>query len=247
VADTPELKLSIVIPAYLEEKNIGLTLAEIQRYFAPKPYKVEYLVVDDGSTDRTSEVAKEAGASVLRLEKNQGKGAAVRVGVLNSRGEYILFTDADYPYEIDAIERCFEMFANGAEVVIGSRNLPGSDRGRERLKRRIISKVGNLVARMLILPGISDTQAGFKCFKRDPAKEIFSRALIDGWGFDIEVLYLARMLGYKIAQVPIRQRGRAFKPSRLRSPIRTALTVLGSIFQVHWNRLTGKYRKRKSS
>jgi dolichyl-phosphate beta-glucosyltransferase len=237
----PEITLTSVIPAYLEEKNIASTLASIKQFFAGKPYSVEYLVVDDGSTDATLRAAQAAGARVIRFDRNRGKGAAVRAGMLEGAGEYLLFTDADYPYDISAVDACLEKLTGGADVVIGSRNLPGSDRGRERVKRRIISKLGNLVARVLILPGITDTQAGFKCFRKAAAREIFSRGLVDGWGFDIETLYLARMLRYRIAEVPIRLIPRAIKPSRIQSPSRTALNVLGSIFRVHWNRLTGRY------
>jgi dolichyl-phosphate beta-glucosyltransferase len=243
----PQIFLSVVIPAYLEEKNISQTLHALKEYFDRKPYRVEYLVVDDGSTDATSTVAESSGARVVRFDTNRGKGAAVRAGMLEAKGEYILFTDADHPYEIDSIDACIEKLRGGFDLVIGSRNLPGSDRGRERMKRRIISKVGNMVARIFILPGISDTQAGFKCFKRNAARAIFSRTLIDGWGFDIEALYLARMLGYKTAEVPIRLIPRAIKPSRIQSPTRTAMSVLGSILTVHWNRISGRYAVKKVS
>lgn len=232
----------MVIPAYLEEKNIASTLASLRAYFNTKNYSVDYIVVDDGSTDNTSQSALSAGAKVIRLEHNSGKGAAVRKGMLEASGSIILFTDADYPYEIDSIEKCLDLMQKNADIVIGSRNLPGSDRGRERLKRRMISKIGNLAARILILPGISDTQAGFKCFKNEAAKKIFSRTTIDGWGFDIEALFIARLLGYKIMEVPVRLIPRAIKPSRIQSPLRTAINVLGSIFQIHKNRILGKYR-----
>ncbi len=238
-----DIHLSVVIPAYNEEKNIGATLESLKAYFSGESYDVEFTVVDDGSADRTAEIARNSGAEVIRLEKNQGKGAAVRKGILSAMGSYVLFTDADYPYAIDAIKSCFSSFCGGADVAIGSRNLPDSDRGRERLKRRLISRIGNLIARILILPGISDTQAGFKCFKREAAQRIFSLTVIDGWGFDIEALYVARLLGYKIAEVPVRLIPRTIKPSRIQSPMRTAMNVFGSIFQVHVNRISGKYRE----
>lgn len=236
------IRLCIIIPAYLEEKNIPSTLASLREYFSSQPWKVEFIVVDDGSSDATSQVASDAGATVIRFETNRGKGAAVRAGMLQAEGEYLLFTDADYPYEISVIEKCLDEFNRGADVVIGSRNLPESDRGRERMKRRMISRIGNIVAQLLILPGISDTQAGFKCFRRDAARRIFSLSRIDGWGFDIEILYLARKLRLRIREVPLRLIPRSIKPSRIQSPTRTAVNVLGSIFQVHTNRLLGKYR-----
>lgn len=238
-----DIRLSIIIPAYMEELNISSTVRSLKEYFDAQPYPTEFIVVDDGSTDRTSELAKDAGATVIRLDKNRGKGAAVRTGMLAGHGEYLLTTDADYPYEIDAIERCFDEFRNGADVVIGSRNLTESDRGRERTKRKVISRIGNVISRLLILPGISDTQAGFKCFSNIAANKIFSLTRVDGWGFDIEALYLARILGLKIREVPIHLIHRAIQPSRIKSPMRTAIAVFLSIFRVHWNRLTGKYRR----
>ncbi|HEX9745797.1 MAG TPA: glycosyltransferase [bacterium] len=237
-----DIFLSIVIPAYLEQDNIPSTIASLKNYFSTMDYMVEYIVVDDGSTDNTSEAACKSGAVLIRLEKNQGKGAAVRTGMLNANGEVILSTDADYPYEIAAVENCIAKIRDGCDLVIGSRNLPDSDRGRERIKRRIISKIGNLVTQLFILPGISDTQAGFKCFSRRSAREIFSRTLINGWGFDIEAIYLARLKKFQIAEVPVRLIPRAIKPSRIQSPTRTAINVLMSIFTIHINRIKGKYR-----
>jgi len=238
------IHLSLIIPAFNEAKNIASTLDSLRTHFSRQPYSVEYIVVDDGSRDATSELARTAGAQVIRFERNRGKGAAVRAGMMHGRGTYLLFTDADYPYEIAAVESCFAEFEKGADVVIGSRNLPGSDRGRERLKRRLISRIGNAVARLLILPGITDTQAGFKCFRSDAARKVFALARIDGWGFDIEVLFIARLLGFTIREVPVRLIPRAIKPSRIQSPTQTAMSVLGSILMVHWNRLCGRYRAR---
>jgi dolichyl-phosphate beta-glucosyltransferase len=236
-----DITLSVIIPAYLEANTLSSTLYALWEYFNSRPYKTEIIVVDDGSQDRTSEVAREAGVKVIRLDRNRGKGAAVRTGVMAAQGDYILFTDADYPYEIDAVELCLEKLKNGADVAIGSRNLEGSNRGRERVKRKVISKIGNIITRLLILPGISDTQAGFKSFRSKAGHEIFARTLIDGWGFDIEALYIAKMLKYKIVEVPIRLIVRPIKESRIQSPSVTALYVLGNIFTVHMNRITGKY------
>ena len=246
--DQPDsISLSVIIPAYLEEKNLPSTLTSLRDYFSSQSWKVEYIVVDDGSTDATSQVALDTGTKVIRFDKNRGKGAAVREGMMQAEGEYLLFTDADYPYEISVIEKCLDEFNSGADVVIGSRNLTESDRGRERMKRRVISRIGNIVAQLLILPGISDTQAGFKCFRRDAARRIFPMSKIDGWGFDIEILYIARMLRLKIHEVPLRLIPRSIKPSRIQSPTRTAVNVLGSIFRVHMNRIAGKYRVRENS
>lgn len=234
--------LSIVIPAYNEEAVISQTLKSVRDYFDRQDYMYELIVIDDGSTDRTSELAKASGANVIRLDKNSGKGAAVREGMMKTSGEIMLMTDADYPYEVDQIEKFLPELQNDADIVIGSRKLPGSDSGRERLKRKIISRIGSYITRILILPGISDTQAGFKCFKKDTARKIFSMATENGWGFDIEALYIARLHDLKIKEVPISLTKRAILPSRIKKPFPTAMRVFLSIFKFHWNRMTGKYR-----
>lgn len=234
--------LSVVIPAYNEEAVISQTLSSFRDYFDKQDYSFELIVVDDGSSDRTSELAGQDNAKVIRLERNIGKGGAVRAGMLQASGEIILMTDADYPYDIDQIEKFLPEFQNGADIVIGSRKLPGSYSGRERLKRKIISQIGSYITRILILPGISDTQAGFKCFKKDAARKIFSMVTENGWGFDIEALYIARLHGMKIKEVPISLAKRAILPSRIKKPIPTAIRVFGSIFKFHWNRICGKYR-----
>jgi dolichyl-phosphate beta-glucosyltransferase len=243
--DGNDIYLTIVIPAYHEEENITPTLQALHSYFDEKPYSVEYIVVDDGSTDSTSERAVKAGAKVTKFDSNLGKGTAVRAGMLAASGKFVLFTDADYPYEISAIENCFREFENGADIAIGSRNLADSNRGNKRLKRIMISRIGNIISRILILPGISDTQAGFKCFTRKAVQKIFPLSLIDGWGFDIEVLFIARKLGCKIREVPVFLIPHESRPSRIQTPLRTAINVFGSIFRVHWNSIAGRYRQRK--
>jgi len=169
----------------------------------------EIIVVDDGSTDRTGEAAAEALRGrpkdrVLRRAENGGKGRAVKEGVLDSSGEFILFSDADLSTPIAEFEKLIAGIKAGNDIVIGSRALPESDiRRRQNRLREGMGKFFNVLVRMFVLKGIRDTQCGFKLFRRAAALDIFSRLRTDGFGFDVEALYLARKLGYSIGQVPV--------------------------------------------
>lgn len=202
------ITLSIVIPAYNEEQRIGPALRQIIDYLKGRKSTAEIIVVDDGSTDRTASLARSILTDwplsrVISFEKNQGKGAAVKIGVLQARGELILLTDADLSTPIEELEK-FWPLAGDYEVVIGSRALPASDlRIRQSRLRENMGKFFNLLVRWLVLPDFKDTQCGFKLFKRQAAREIFSRLKTTGFAFDVEALLLARKLGYKIAEIPV--------------------------------------------
>lgn len=168
----------------------------------------EIIVVDDGSSDRTSSLARSILADwplsrVISFEKNRGKGAAVKAGVLEARGELILLTDADLSTPIEELEK-FWPRAGDYQVVIGSRALPASDlRIRQSHLRESLGKFFNLLVRWLVLSDFKDTQCGFKLFTGPAGQEIFSRLKTTGFAFDVEALLLARKLGYKIAEVPV--------------------------------------------
>ncbi len=201
--------LSIVIPAYNEEKRLGASLERIGAYLASKPFAAEVIVVDDGSTDRTSAVAHEASREraavrVIRLESNQGKGYAVRTGVLASAGETVMFTDADLSTPIEELDKFLKRLDEGFDIVIGSRAVPGCDiRVRQARPRQVMGKFFNRLVRILVMKGCPDTQCGFKLFRRKAALDIFSRLETAGFAFDVEVLLLARKLGYRVAEVPV--------------------------------------------
>jgi len=201
--------LSIVIPAYNEEKRIGQSLQGIKDYLKKKDYEAEIIVIDDGSSEATAEISRRILsdwplAEVISLRKNCGKGAAVREGMLKARGQLILFTDTDLSTPIEELEKFLPLAVEGYEVVIGSRALPGSEiRKRQSWLREHLGKFFNLMVRLSVMKGIKDTQCGFKLFKKEAAKEIFSRLQTTGFAFDVEALLLARKLGYKIAQVPV--------------------------------------------
>ncbi|HLK10800.1 MAG TPA: dolichyl-phosphate beta-glucosyltransferase [Candidatus Binatia bacterium] len=204
-------RLSIVIPAYSEEARLPSSILRIGEYFATRGASWEVVVVDDGSTDRTVEVAEKAlagygGASrVLRHPTNRGKGAAVRTGMLAARGDLVLFTDADLSTPIEEIEKLERAIAAGAKIAIGSRAVDRRTvERRQPWVRDMTGRLFNFVVRLFAVRGIKDTQCGFKLFTRETIRPIFERTRIDGFGFDVEVLALAQRLGFPIAEVPVR-------------------------------------------
>jgi len=214
------IHLSIVIPAFNEAKRLGPSLEAVRGYLAGKPFAGEIIVVDDGSADLTSTVAREGlegrlAFRLIRLETNHGKGYAVQTGVLASSGDIILFTDADLSTPIEELDKFLPRFDAGCDVVIGSRAIPGSDiRVRQARPRQAMGKLFNRIVRLLILKGFQDTQCGFKAFRRTAAMDLFSRLETPGFAFDVEILVMAGKLGYRIAEVPVVWRNS--RPSRVR-------------------------------
>lgn len=205
----PGYFLSVVIPAYNEEDRIGKTLRTIRAYLDRRTFASEIIVVDDGCADRTCAVAGEAldgreGVRILRRGKNRGKGHSVQEGVLASSGAFILFSDADLSTPIEEVEKFWTRIDDGADIVIGSRALPESDiRIRQNRFRELMGQTFNWLVRVFVMRGIPDTQCGFKLFRREAALEVFSRVRTPGFSFDVEALYLARRLGFRIDQVPV--------------------------------------------
>jgi dolichyl-phosphate beta-glucosyltransferase len=204
-----QIFLSIVIPAYNEAIRIGQSLQTIKDYLKGKAIKAEIIVADDGSSDSTAEISRKAlrdwpEAEVISLPENRGKGAAVREGVLKAKAELVLFTDADLSTPIEELEKFLPLAHQGFAVVIGSRALPESKvLKRQSWLREHMGKTFNLLVRLLLIKGIKDTQCGFKLFRKEAAKEIFSQLKTEGFAFDVEALMIARKLGYRIAQVPV--------------------------------------------
>ncbi|HLU66240.1 MAG TPA: dolichyl-phosphate beta-glucosyltransferase, partial [Kofleriaceae bacterium] len=204
-SDPPEL--SIVIPAYNEADRLEPTLRRVVEYCAAERPSYEVLVVDDGSTDGTAELAgsvaeEHPGLRVLPQGVNRGKGAAVRAGVLAARGARILFSDADLATPIEELGKLDAELDRGFDVAIASRAAPGADiRVRQHPVRELMGRTFNLMVRTVAVGGIRDTQCGFKLFTRAAAHDLFSRARVDGFAFDVEILWLARGC-YRIAEVP---------------------------------------------
>ncbi|OHB46875.1 MAG: hypothetical protein A2545_05190 [Planctomycetes bacterium RIFOXYD2_FULL_41_16] len=240
-----ECFLSVIIPAYNEEKRLLSTLSKICAYLSTKDFPYEIIVVDDGSTDNTLQMVKNFASSnrhivILINEQNSGKGYSVRKGMLSARGEYAFFTDADLSTPIEEIEKCLPYLINGYDVVIGSRSMPGSDiLVHQPWYREKMGKIFNFMVNMVLLKGIIDTQCGFKGFKREAVKTVFNRCKIDGFSFDVEALYLSRKYNFKIKEIPIRWEN---SPLSKVSPIKHSLQMFKDLIGIKIKDLKGDYR-----
>ena len=205
----PSVELSIIVPAFNEERRLPPTLIDIIDFFDRKGISYEVLVIDDGSSDGTAEVVRKFErvrnqVRLIQLPRNYGKGHAVRLGVLNSRGSKILFADADGATPIQEFERLESAINAGAEVAIGSRALASTDtKVATSLHRRFLGRVFNKCVNIILLPSIADTQCGFKMFSRAAALFLFRRQRADRFSFDVELLYIAHKAQLTIKEVPI--------------------------------------------
>ena len=211
MTDPSDIHLSVIIPAFNEELRLPGTLDDALRYLSAQRYRSEVIVVDDGSSDGTASVAGRfcAGPVPVRLcahpdRANHGKGAAVRLGMMEARGAFRLFTDADNSTTLDQIAGFWQSFEEGFDSVIGSRRAHGARIVvHQALHKELAGRFGNWIIRLLAVPGVSDTQAGFKILTRECVERVFPRLTVDRWGFDIEILAVARSLGYRIRELPI--------------------------------------------
>ncbi len=200
----------MVIPAYNEEARLPRTLARVSEYYGAQGYTWRALVVSDGSGDGTEAVVREAGGrdgrvGLLAYAPNRGKGAAVREGMLSLDAELLLFCDADLATPQEETEKLFAAIERGADVAIGSRPVKGAELVvHQPLYREMLGRGFNKAVQLLAVPGIDDTQCGFKMFRREAARDVFSRCKLDGFGFDFESMMVARDLGLRIEEVPIR-------------------------------------------
>ncbi|HSI72821.1 MAG TPA: dolichyl-phosphate beta-glucosyltransferase [Fimbriimonas sp.] len=204
--------LSVVVPAYDEEARLLPTLRGLHEYYSAKDYTYDVLIVNDGSKDRTGAIVEEFARvhpsfRLLEYGANRGKGHAVKVGILASRGELILFCDADMATPQEETEKLLAHMREGADVAIGSRPLRESSLEiRQPLYREMLGRLFNKIVQVIGIRGIDDTQCGFKMFRREVGHEIFRRCKVNRFGFDFEALMIARDLGYRIDEVPIRWR-----------------------------------------
>jgi dolichyl-phosphate beta-glucosyltransferase len=237
------IELSLVIPAYNEEHRLPAAVKELRRYMDGSARTTEVLLVQNGSRDATLQVAEAAAGEdarfrVLDLGQQRGKGLAVRAGVLEAHGELVLFCDADFSMPVDQIDRIVNVLEQGADLAIASREVRGSQRIGEPPHRHLMGRVFNFVVRALAVPGIEDTQCGFKGFRRAAAQDLFSQQRIDGWSFDVEILMLARRRGYRIREVPITW---VYDPASRVSPAKDTLRMVREILMIRRNLRRGAY------
>jgi glycosyltransferase involved in cell wall biosynthesis len=235
--------LSIIVPAFNEARRLPATLDRLVSFAGSRPFSTEVLVVDNASTDPTNAVVTEFASRfpLIRClhEPTRGKGAAVKAGVLAASGEYLLFTDADLAVPIEEVDGFLPPRLRDFDIAIGSREAKGAKRYGEPFARHLMGRVFNLVVRGLLLPGLHDTQCGFKCFRREVARDIFSTGRVHGWSFDVEILYIAGLRGYRIVEVPVHWY--YGEESKVR-PMQDTWRMLDEIRKIRENGRRGLYR-----
>ena len=235
---------SIVIPAYNEEPRLAATLDSVLAYVHAQTWDAEVLVVNDGSRDRTLEIVQTFAAKdpVLRLVQNpgnRGKGFSVRNGMLHARGRIVLFTDADLSSPIEEAPKLFNALDEGADIAIGSRWLRSETQThRQPLHRQLFGRIFNVLLRLTLGLQFADTQCGFKAFKRPAVDAIFPLQKIERWGFDPEILFLARKFKFKVKEVPVAW---GHSGDTRINPLIDGSRMFQEMLRIRWNDITGKY------
>lgn len=237
--------LSIIIPAYNEEDRLPRTLEQVFSFLSDQSYSAEVLVVENGSQDRTYQIAQSftehcPQLRVLRAPK-RGKGLAIRLGMLEGQGDYRFMCDADLSMPVSEINRFLPPVLTDFDIAIASREAPGAIRYNEPEYRHLGGRAVNLMIRLFALPGLHDTQCGFKCLRASVATELFQLQTLDGWSFDIELLYLARRRGYQVVEIPIPW---YFNPESKLNTISDAAKMGLDILKIHTNSLRGMYESK---
>ncbi len=235
---------SIVIPAYNESARLGATLEKVLAYVHAQRWDAEVIVVNDGSSDNTAEIIKSFAAKdpIVQLVENpgnHGKGYSVRNGMLHAKGKIVLFSDADLSSPIEESSKLFAALTAGADIAIGSRWLRAETQTqRQPLHRQIFGRIFNLLLRMTLGLKFKDTQCGFKAFKQPTVQAIFPHQKIERWGFDPEVLFLARKAGFKVTEVPVRW---GHSGGTRIHPIIDGSKMFLEMLRIRWYSMTGKY------
>lgn len=242
--------MSVIVPAYNEERRLSKTLKEIDKYLGKQTYEYEIIVVNDGSKDGTAAIVRSLMPKIRNLQLsdnkiNHGKGWVVRQGMLDAQGKYRLFMDADNSTSIKQVEKMWPYFKEGYDIIIGSRDIKGAVIPVPQPWYRImLGNVFNLIVQTISgLWGIWDTQCGFKYFSEKAVDDIFSKCLIDRWAFDVEILVIAKKLGYKIKEVPIVWINDPESKVKLKGMVKMGFDLL----KIRWNLLTHKYKYAKKS
>lgn len=238
--------LSIIVPAHNEENRLPQTLEQIFTFLETREYTAEVLIVENGSSDKTLEIARKYAARKPALkvfhEEEPGKGNAVKRGMLEASGSYRFMCDADLSMPIEELDKFIPSAEHGFDIAIASREAESAVRYNEPGYRHLGGRLINLAVRLLILPGLNDTQCGFKCFRAEVAEAIFLYQSLPGWSFDIEILFIARKWGFRIREVPIQW---YFDPETKLRAVNDAVGMLRDIFLIHWRNLRGQYDPKK--
>jgi dolichyl-phosphate beta-glucosyltransferase len=233
--------LSVIIPAHNEENRLPGTMEQVQRFLEGQPFTSEIIIVENGSADKTYEIAQEFAerhARVRVTRSERGKGAAVKRGMLEAQGEYRFMCDADLSMPVHEILKFIPPALEGSHIAIASREAKGAVRYNEPAYRHLGGRGINFLIQALILPGLNDTQCGFKCFRADVVDDIFKLQTLNGWSFDIELLYIARRRGYLVQEVPIDW---YYHSDTKVSALRDAVQMVKDIFRIRANARRGLY------
>ena len=235
---------SLVIPAYNESARLGATLEKVLAYVHSRRWNAEVIVVNDGSRDNTAEivrtfVARNAALRLLENPGNRGKGYSVRNGMLNARGQVVIFSDADLSSPIEEASKLMQALEEGADIAIGSRWLRAETQTqRQPFYRQLFGRIFNLLLRLTLGLQFKDTQCGFKAFKQPAAQAIFPLQRIERWGFDPEILFLARKFGFQVREVPVLW---AHSGGTRINPLVDGSRMFLDMLRIRWNDLMGKY------
>ena len=242
----PEIFLSIIIPAHNEEERLLPSLEKVREYVNQQSYTIEVIVVENGSHDNTFEIAKafQSNMPCLKViqEQESGKGLAVRSGMLTATGKYRIFCDADFSMPVSEITKFIPQDDHDYDIAIASRELPESKRVDEPEFRHLIGRAFNTLVRLALLPGLHDTQCGFKAFRGEIADKLFRMQTLTGWSFDAEILFIGQKLGYNIIEVPITW---YYMPGTRLNIIKDSLKMASDLFTIRRNDRQGMYEQKK--
>jgi glycosyltransferase involved in cell wall biosynthesis len=234
--------LSIIIPAHNEEDRLLPSLEKVREFVIQQTFPIEVIVVENGSHDKTLEIARSFQSEMPSLkvieEKESGKGLAVRSGMLTAAGEYRIFCDADFSMPVEEISKFIPTSGENYDIAIASRELPNSKRVDEPEIRHLIGRVFNSLVRVALLPGLQDTQCGFKAFRGEIADQLFRMQTLTGWSFDAELLFIAQKLGYKIIEVPITW---YYKPGSRLNIFKDSIKMASDLLTIRRNARNGVY------
>lgn len=235
--------LSLILPAHNEAERLPQALKQLKKFIDQQAYDCEVLLIENASTDDTAAIANEfqiefPQLKIIRLGQ-PGKGNAIRAGMLAATGQYRFMADVDFSMPVEEIRKFLPPELPQPQVAIASREKPGSKRIGEPFYRHLIGRVFNFFVRILVLPGLQDTQCGFKCFSAEAAERIFPRQTLEGWSFDVEVLAIARELGFEVVEVPITW---MYQPGSRISILKDSWRMFGDLLVIRSNKRKGLYR-----